>query len=74
MATSQDPRAWRRQFCKGQLKEQEGEEDRRRDLNITSRNGRELGLEIHGGQLKTGSGWKRIAATSSVVPRQPPRD
>ena len=31
MATSQDPLAWRWQFCMGQLKEQEGEEDRRRD-------------------------------------------
>ena len=31
MATSQDPRAWWRQFCRGQWKEQEEEEDRRRD-------------------------------------------
>ena len=46
MATSQDPLAWRRQFCKGQRKEQEAEEDRRRDGKITSRNGREWGLEI----------------------------
>ena len=44
MATSQDPLAWGRQFCKGQWKEQEGEEDRRRDGKITSRNGREWGL------------------------------
>ena len=46
MATSQDPRAWRRQFCRGQWKEQEGEEDRRRDGKITSRNGREWCLKI----------------------------
>ena len=37
MATSQDPLAWQRQFCKGQWKEQEGEEDRRRDGKIISR-------------------------------------
>ena len=36
MATSQDALAWR--------KEQEGEEDRRRDRKIKSRNGREWGL------------------------------
>ena len=46
MATSQDTLAWQRQFCKGQRKEQEGEEDRRRDGKITSRNGWEWGLEI----------------------------
>ena len=28
MATSQDPLAWRRQFCRGQWKERKGEEDR----------------------------------------------
>ena len=58
MATSQDPLAWRRQFCKGQWKEQEEEEDRRRDGNITSRNGREWGLEIPWGQRKTGKDGK----------------
>ena len=73
MATSQDPLTWRRQFCKGQWKEQEGEEDRRRDGKITSRNGREWGLEIPWGQRKTREGWKGIVAASSVVPRRPPR-
>ena len=34
MATSQDPLAWQRQLCKGQWKEQEWEEDRRRDGKI----------------------------------------
>ena len=53
--------------------EQEGEEDRRRDAKITSINGREWGLEIPLEQRKTGKGWKGIVATSSVVPRQPPR-
>ena len=38
--------------------EQEGEEDRRRDGKITSRNGREWGLEIPWGQRKTGKGGK----------------
>ena len=67
MATSQDPLAWRRQFCKGQWKEQEGEEDSRRDGKITSRNGREWGLEIPWGQRKTGKDGKVL------VPRRPPR-
>ena len=58
MATSQDNRAWRRQFCRGQWNEQEGEEDRRRDGKITSRNGLEWGLEIPWGQRKTGEGRK----------------
>ena len=57
MATSQDPLAWRRQFCKRQWKEQEGEEDRRNG-KITSRNGREWGLEIPWGQRKTGKDGK----------------
>ena len=58
MATSKDPLAWRRQFCRGQWKEQEGEEDRRRDGKITSRNGREWGLAIPWGQRKTRKGGK----------------
>ena len=49
-----DPLAWRRQFCRGQWKEQEGEEDRRKDGKITSRNGQEWRLEIPWGQRKTG--------------------
>ena len=52
MATSQDPRACRRQFCRGQWKEQEEEADRRRDRK------REWGLEIPWGQWKTGKGRK----------------
>ena len=32
MATSQDPLAWRRQFCRGQWNEQEGEGDRRKGI------------------------------------------
>ena len=41
---------------RGQWNEQEGEEDRRRHRKITSRNGRERGLEIPWGQRKTGKG------------------
>ena len=72
MATSQDPLAWRRQFCKGQWKEQERGKDRRRDGKITSRYGREWGLEIPTA-AEDREGWKGIVATSSVVPRRPPR-
>ena len=68
MATSQDPLAWRRQFCRGQWKEQEGEEDRRRNGKITSRNGQECSLEIPRRER-----WKGIVAMSSVVPRWLPR-
>ena len=46
MAASQDPLAWRIQFCRGQGKEKEGEEGRKRVVKITSRNGQELSLEI----------------------------
>ena len=46
MATSQDPLAWQRQFCRGHWKKEEGEEDRRRGGKITSKNGQEWGLEI----------------------------
>ena len=53
MATSQNPLARRRHFNKGQWKEQEGEDDKRRDGKITSRNGREWDLEIPWGQRKT---------------------
>ena len=45
---------------------QEGEEDRRRDGKITSRNGQEWSLETPRGQRKTGKG---IVVISSVVPR-----
>ena len=56
--SSQDPRTWRRQVCRGQWKEQEEEEDRRRDGKITSRNWRVWDLEIPWGQRKTGNGEK----------------
>ena len=70
MATSQDPLLWQRQFCRGQRKEQNREEDGRRG----------------GGQLQKliGMGfgdflraqedremWKGIVVTSSTVPLQP---
>ena len=71
MATSQGPQAWQRQFCRVQWKEQEGEEDRKRDGKITSRNGREWGLEIPWGQRRHGR-VEGIVATSSVVRRRPP--
>ena len=58
MTIFQDPRAWPIQFCRGQWKEQEREEDRRRDGKITSWNGREWDLEIPRGQWKTGTGGK----------------
>ena len=45
MATSQDPLEWQRQFCRGQRKEQEGEEDRRRDGKITLKNGQGSGRQ-----------------------------
>ena len=57
MATSQDLPAWRRQFCSGQLKEEEGGKDRRDD-KIASMNGQEWSLEIPRGQQKTGKGGK----------------
>ena len=44
-----------------QRKEQEREEDRRRDRKITSRNGREWGLEIPWGQRKTGKDVKVLS-------------
>ena len=72
MATSQDPLAWRRQFCKGQWKEQEGEEDWRRDGKITSRNGWEWGLEIPWGQQKTGKDGKVLLQWHLWCPRRPP--
>ena len=56
MAISQNPLAWRRQFCRGHRNEQEGEGDRRRDGKITSRNGQEWSLEIPWGQPKGGTG------------------
>ena len=58
-------------FCRGLWKEQ-GEEGRRRDGKITSRNGQEWSWEIAWGQRKT-EGWIGIVATSSVVPRRPSR-
>ena len=54
MATSQNPLAWRRQFCRGQCKEQEGKEDRRRDGKITSRNGQEWSLRFPEGSGRQG--------------------
>ena len=66
MATSQDPLAWRRQFCWGQCKEQEGEEDRRRDDKIASRNGQEWSLEIPCGQQETEKGVKVLLGTPTT--------
>ena len=73
MATSQDPLAWRRQFCRGLWKKQEGEEDRRRDGKITSRNIRECGLDIPQGQRKTGKGKKVLLQCHLWCPRRPQR-
>ena len=74
MATSQDPLVWWRQFCGGQWKEQEREEDRRRDGKITSKNGQEWSLEIPWGQRKTVKGGKvllqRCAPTTVKVKRR----
>ena len=42
-------------------------------ISIRSRNGREWGFEIPWGQRKTRNGGKVNVATSSVVPRRPPR-
>ena len=55
-------------ILQGQCKEQEGEEDRR-NRKITSRNGREWGLEILWGQRKTGKDGKipRGTPTTSKV-------
>ena len=58
MATSQDPLAWRRQFCKRQWNEQEGKEDRRGDGKTTSTNGQEWVQEIPWERQKTGKGGK----------------
>ena len=46
---------------KNEWKEQEREEDRRRDMKITSRNGREWGLDIPWGQRKTGKDRKVLS-------------
>ena len=58
MATSPDLLTRRTQFCRGQRKEQEGKEDRRRDDEIELRNGQEWSLEIPCGQRKIGKGVK----------------
>ena len=58
MATSQDPPAWRRRFCRWQWNEKEEEDDRRGDGKTTSTNGQERGLEIPWGPRKTGNGGK----------------
>ena len=72
MATSQDPLAWRRQFCNGQWKEQEGEEDKKRwEDNIKEWMGIGFGDSLRAAEDR--EGWKGIVATSSVVPQQPPR-
>ena len=58
MVTSQDHLVWRKQFYRGLLREQEGEEGRRRDGKITSMNGQRWSLEIPWGQRKTEKGRK----------------
>ena len=70
MATSQDALAWRRQFCKGQWKEQEGEDERRRD-SIKEWTGMGFGDSLRAAEDR--EGWKGTVATSSVVPWWPPR-
>ena len=56
-------------ILQGTVKGQDGEEDRRRDGEITSKNGREWGLEIPGGQRKIWKGGKVFygAPTTSGV-------
>ena len=73
MATSQDPWAWRRQFCRGQWKEQEGEVDRRKDgkINIKEWTGMGFGDSLRAAEDR--EGWKGIVAMSSLVPRRPQR-
>ena len=63
MATSQDPLTWRRQFCRGQWKEQEEEMGRWTEMGF----GGSLGAK------EDREGWKVIVAMSSVVPRRPSR-
>ena len=72
MATSQNPLIWRGQYCRGQWKEQEGEEDWRRDGKITSKNER-MGFGDSLMAAENREGWKGIVSTSSVVHRRPPR-
>ena len=55
---------WRRQYCRGQWKEQEGEEDRRRDGKMTSMDRLEFGDSPRAAEDR--EGWKGIVTTSSV--------
>ena len=52
------PSGMAKTILQGTVKGAEGEEDRSGDGKITSRNGREWGLEIPCGQRKTGKGGK----------------
>ena len=68
MATSQDPLAWRRNFCRGQWKEQDGEkEEMGRYRQGMDRN--EVWRFPEGREDR--ERWKGIVATSSVVSRRP---
>ena len=61
MATFQDPLAWRNNSAGDSgrdKKDQEGEEDRKRDDRIASKNGQEWSLEIPCRQRKSGKGGK----------------
>ena len=55
-------------FCRGQWQEQEGEDDRRRNGKITSRNGQEWGLKIPWGQRKTGKGGNVLLQSHQWCP------
>ena len=55
-------------FCRGQWHEQEGEEDRRRDGKITSKNGQEWSLEISWGQQTTRKGGKELLQSHQWSP------
>ena len=73
MATSKDPLARWRQFCRGQWKEQEkrGTEEKRWEDNIKEWTGMGFWDSLRAAEDR--DGWKGIVATSSVMPRRPPR-
>ena len=66
MATSQDPLACRRQFCRGRSKKNKIWED-----NIKEWTEVEFGDSLRAAEYR--ERWKGIVSTSSVVPRRPSR-
>ena len=72
VATSQDPLAWRT-ILQGTVKgaRGRGRQKKRWDDNIKEWTGMGFGDSLRAAEDR--EGWKGIVATSSVVPRRPPR-